>query len=203
MLVFFSISIVRFILSTMGRPAKHSEFIEIEFVDLTPGPRLIVQKQKFNLGLRITDNGNLLIGIRKEIRLFVMFKGVDYGKMQRRFILRQTAENTRCNVILRELTMNELPPCITKDPDLKLQFKVQIPLPNTKKKEAVSEIFHLVEDAEYAKMYYDISDSEVVDEMNTSHREEPTEKHTERDEEDWKWDFVEQDRQLLQWAMKW
>jgi hypothetical protein len=187
----------------MGDPAKHSQFIKVEFIDVAPGPRVIIQKQKFSLGIRITNNDNLINGLRKQIRLFVMFKGVDYAKMQRRCTLRQTPENAECNLILRELTMDELPPCITKNPDLEIKFRVQIPLPGTKKKEALSETFHLVEDAEYAKLYYDISESEVVNEMNTTHCAESTEQRTESHVNGWKWDFVEQDRQLLQWAMKW
>lgn len=182
----------------MGRPARHSPFIDIEFVDLTPGPRVIVQKQKFNLGLRITDNGNLITGLQKEIRLSVIFKGVHYAKMQRRCMLRQMGENARCNAILRELTMDELPPCITKNPDLKMQFQVQVPVADGKKREVVSEIFHLVEDAEYAKMYHDISDSEIIEEMNTVYSQEYTGKML-----DWKWRLGEQDRELLQWAIKW
>jgi hypothetical protein len=187
----------------MGHPSKHSQFMKVEFVDVTPGPRVIIQKQKFNLGIRITDNDNLVIGLCKQVRLSVVFEGVHYAKMQRRYTLRQTPENAECNVILRELTMDELPPCITNNPDMEIKFKVQISLPGTKKIEAVSETFHLVEDAEYAKLYYDISDSEVVNEMNTAHRVESTEDLTESHEKGWKRDFVEQNRRLLQWAMKW
>lgn len=183
----------------MGAKKHSQQLVKVEFADLVPGPRIIIRNQKFNLGLRITDNDNLLNGARKEIRLFVLFQGVEYVKMQKRCTLRPTPENAKSNLILRDLTFNELPPSITTPPELELRFKVQVPLPGHKTVDGLSETFRLVQDAEYAKMYYDISDSDVLDEMNTSHHVE----HTESDGEGWKSDFMERDCQLLRWAMKW
>ncbi|CRG89930.1 hypothetical protein PISL3812_06969 [Talaromyces islandicus] len=186
----------------MGAGKYSQQSLKVEFVDVTPGPRVIIYNQKFSLGLRITDKDTLLSGSRKEVRLFVLFKGVDYVKIQKRCTLRPTPENAESNLILRDMTFDELPPSITTTPDLEIQFKAQIPLPGHKTEEALSDTFRLVQDAEYARMYYDISDSDILNEMNTVHHVESAENNTEKDCKGWKWDFVERDRQLLRWAMK-
>lgn len=183
-----------------GRYSQHS--MKLEFVDLVPGPRVIIQNQKFNLGLRVTIDDTMLSGPRKEVRLFIMFQGAEYAKMQKRITLRPTAKDPESNLILRNMTLDELPSSITKIPDVEIQFKVQIPLPGIKK-EAISETFRLVKDEDYAKMYYDISDADILDEMNTAHHVESTEENTEDDEESWKRDFVERDLKIYRWAMKW
>lgn len=185
----------------MGYQKHEPRSIEVEFVDLTPGPRVIIRNKKFSLGLRITENGSLINdGARKEVRLFVLFKGGSYAKTKKRCTLRQSYENEETNVIFKDMVMDEMPACRPYIPDFQIQFKAELPL-NKVKKEALSETFHLVQDAEYAKMYYDISEDEIEAEMNTVHHTQKSKKLALRgiDEDDPEWNFVENDAKLLEW----
>jgi len=184
--------------------------MKVEFIDLAPGPRVLSQNAKFSLGLRITENDALVTGIRKEIKVFAQVQGQSLLKFQRRVTLQQAPENSLCNVIVKDIKLDQIPEDASFMPEIQCRFRVEIPLPRTRK-EAFSEMFRLVLSSKNARLYQDISDSEILNEIHNDHHMTPRRAVRQRvathendfgkNDDDTEWNFLDHDQDLLDWAL--
>ena len=115
-----------------------------------------------------------------------------------------------CNVIVKDINIDQIPEDVSHMPEIQCRFRVEIPLPRTKK-EAFSEVFRLVDSDEDARLYQDISDSDILNEIRTDHHMTlkrtvrqsvaTNENDLRKNEDDTEWDFLDHDQELLDWAL--
>ncbi|KAH8689162.1 hypothetical protein BGW36DRAFT_365693 [Talaromyces proteolyticus] len=155
------------IMDSLTPESDHSSSrARIEFVDLIAGPRILFRNMPFNLGVLITENGELICSAAHvNLALYVHFSGGEYAKESGRYTLEVGGTDPATHYVFKDLNLNELPPLMLRSPEMEIRFRVCLMAEMVI--EAVLAPYRLVKDSEYAQMYTRISDGDIWMDMMT------------------------------------